>query len=172
MNRKKMLRNILIFMVGAIIVSGCIWGIKFWLRERDPHWQAAKKNYEVQTALHRVDENWELESHSEVRPYEIKRPDDPSIYYYCCITEYLTEEPEELNGLNKTAISLVVDVNSLENCRECEVDGQDAVMGEMDGQIYLCWTISPKYSCVIAYTPGTVLESDIFKIAESVKEGI
>ena len=75
MNRKKMLRHVLIFMVGAIIVSGCIWGIKFLLRERDPHRQAAKEIYEIQTALHRADENWELESLSEVRPYEIKRPD-------------------------------------------------------------------------------------------------
>ena len=74
-----------------------------------------------------------------------------------------------MNGLNKTAISLVVDVDSLENCRECEVDGLDAVMGELDGQPYLCWTISPKYSCVIAYTPGTIAEKDILRMAESVE---
>ena len=106
----------------------------------------------------------------QVRPYEIKRPDGPSIYYYCCITGYLTEEPANLNGLNKAAISLVVDVDTLENCRDYEVGGQNAVMGELDGQTYLCWTISPKYSCVIAYTTETVAEEDIIRMAESVEQ--
>lgn len=170
MNRKKTLWYIFVFIAGIAIVAGGVWGIKLWLRERDPRWQVAKEVYTVQTALQKVDENWKLESLSEVRPYEIKRPDGPSIYYYCCITGYLTEEPGELNGLNKAAISLVVDVDSLENCRDYEVSGQDAVMGELDGQTYLCWTISPKYSCVISYTPGTVAEEDIFRMAESVEE--
>ena len=172
MNRKKTLWYIFVFIAGIAIVAGSVWGIKLWLRERDPRWQAAKEIYTAQTALQKVDENWKLESLSEVRPYEIKRPDGPSIYYYCCITGYLTEEPGELNGLNKAAISLVVDVDSLENCRDYEVGGQDAVMGELDGQVYLCWTISPEYSCVIAYMSGTVTESDIFHIAESVKVDI
>lgn len=170
MNRKKTLWYIFVFIAGIAIVAGSVWGIKRWLRERDLRWQTAKEIYTVQTALQKVDENWKLESLSEVRPYEIKRSDGPSIYYYCCITGYLTEEPGELNGLNKAAISLVVDVDSLENCRDYEVAGQDAVMGELDGQTYLCWTISPKYSCVIAYTAGTVAEEDIFRMAESVEQ--
>lgn len=170
MNRKKTLWYIFAFIAGIAFVGGSVWGIKLWLRERDPRWRAAKEIYTVQTALQKVDENWKLESLSEVRPYEIKRPDGPSIYYYCCITGYLTEEPGELNGLNKAAISLVVDVDSLENCRDYEVGGQDAVMGELDGQTYLCWTISPKYSCVISYTPGTVAEEDILCMALSAEQ--
>lgn len=167
MNGKKMLCYVLGFTVGAIIVAGCIWSIKFWLRERDLRWQAAKKIYEVQTTLQKVDENWKLESLSEVRPYEIKQVDGPSIYYYCCITEYLTEE---LNGPNKTAISMVVDVDSLENRQNCKVGNLDAIMGELDGQTYLCWTISPQYSCIIAYTLGAVDEEDIFYMAESIAQ--
>ena len=127
MNRKKTLWYIFVFIAGIAIVAGSVWGIKLWLRERDPRWQTAKEIYTVQTALQKVDENWKLESLSEVRPYEIKRPDGPSIYYYCCVTGYLTEEPGELNGLNKAAISLVVDVDSLENCRDYEVAGQAAI---------------------------------------------
>lgn len=169
MNRKKTLWYIFVFIAGIAIVAGSVWGIKLWLRERDPRWQAAKEIYRVEKALQQVDQDYKLESLSEVYPYEIKRPDGPSIYYYCCITGYLTEEPGELNGLNKAAISLVVDVDSLENCRDYEVGGQDAVMGELDGQTYLCWTISPKYSCVISYTPGTVAEESIFRMAESVE---
>ena len=170
MNKNKILSVIIICISVVAIIAGGVWGFRAYQRENDPYWQAAKEIYKVQTALQKVDEDWKLESLSEVRPYEIKRPDGPSIYYYCCITGYLTVEPEELNGLNKAGISLVVDVDSLKNCRYYKVGDQDAVMGELDGQTYLCWTISPKYSCVISYTHGTVAERDIFQIAESVKE--
>ena len=42
-------------------------------------------------------------------------------------------------------------------------------MGEYEGKKYLCWTISPKYSCVLEYIGGTITEEDIFRIAESVE---
>lgn len=170
MNKNKILSVIIICISVVAIIGGGVWGFRAYQRESDSYWQAAKEIYIVQTALQTVDEDCKLESLSEVRPYEIKRPYGPSIYYYCCITGYLTEELGELNGLNKAAISLVVDVDFLENCRYYKVGDQDAVMGELDGQTYLCWTISPKYSCVISYAQGTVAEKDIFQIAESVKE--
>lgn len=170
MNRKKTQWYIFVFIAGIAIVAGSVWGIKLWLRERDPRWQAAKEIYRVEKALQQVDQDYKLESLSEVYPYEIKRLDGPSIFYYCCITSYLNEEPKELSELNQAALSLVVDVNSLENQQNCRVGSLDAIMGEMDGQTYLCWTISPKYSCVISYTSGTVGEGVIFQIAESVKE--
>ena len=81
---------------------------------------------------------------------------------------YLSEEPKEITGLNKTALSMVVDVDSLENTRDCKVGNLDAVMGEKDGFHYLCWTYSPKYSCVFKYVDGSVSEEDLFRMAESV----
>ena len=170
MNRKKTLWYIFVFIAGIAFVVGNVWIIKLWMRERDPRWQAAKEIYRVGKALQQVDQDYKLESLSEVYPYEIKRLDGPSIFYYCCITSYLNEEPKELSELNQAALSLVVDVNSLENQQNCKVGSLDAIMGEMDGQTYLCWTISPKYSCVISFTSGTVGEGDVFQIAESVKE--
>lgn len=170
MNRKKTLWYIFVFIAGIAFVVGNVWIIKLWMRERDPRWQAAKEIYRVEKALQQVDQDYKLESLSEVYHYEIKRLDGPSIFYYCCITSYLNEEPKELSELNQAALSLVVDVNSLENQQNCKVGSLDAIMGEMDGQTYLCWTISPKYSCVISYTSGTVGEGVVFQIAESVKE--
>lgn len=169
MNRKKVLWGILIFIEGVVTVMCSAWGIRIYLREQDPRWQATKEIYKVQTVLQEVDGDWELDSLSKVIPYEIRRTGGPSIYYYSCITTYLNEEPKKLNGLNTTALSQVVDVDLLEDKHECKVGTLDAVMGELAGQTYLCWTISPKYSCVISYTPGTVAERDIFQIAESVK---
>ena len=45
-----------------------VWGIRIYQREQYPYWQAAKEIYKVQTALQEVDEDWKLESLSEVRP--------------------------------------------------------------------------------------------------------
>ena len=169
MGRKKALQKFLIFLVAAIILTSSIWGIKFYLREQDPRWQAAKEIYRVQTALQTVDEEWNLESLSEVHPYEITRPGGPSIFYYCCVTSYINEEPSDFSGLNKMALYQVVDVDELENATICVVNGLESVMGEYEGKKYLCWTISPKYSCVLEYMDGTITEEDIFHIAESVE---
>lgn len=169
MNKKKVLIRIAFYVVMAVIIAGIVWGIKLYLREQDPRWQAAKEIYRIQTALQEVDEDTKLESMSEVRSFEITSRNSPTIYYYCTITAYLTEEPKEIEGLNKTALSMVVDVDSLENSQDCKVGNLDAVMGEKDGFHYLCWTYSPKYSCVFKYVEGSVTEKDLFHMAESVE---
>ena len=165
---KKNVKRIVIAIIVALVAAGTAWGNKLHIREKDPRWQAAKEIYKVQTALQQVDENAKLEALSEVRSFEITSPNNPTIYYYCTITSYLSEEPKENTGLNKTALSMVVDVDSLENMRDCKVGNHDAVMGEKDGFHYLCWTYSPKYSCVFKYVDGSVYVEDLFRMAESV----
>lgn len=59
-------------------------------------------------------------------------------------------------------------MDSLENYRSGKINSLDAVMGELNGQTYLCWTISPTYSCVLEYTSGSISEADIFRMAESI----
>ena len=168
MNKKKILLVTIICISVITISAGIVWGYRIYQRENDPYWQAVKEIYRVQTALQEVDEDWKLESISDVRPFVIKGPNDVSINYYCCITSYLHEEPTELEGLNKTALDLVVDIDSLENHSDCKVGIWDGIQGELDGLTYLCWTVSPKYSCVLEYTAGAVAEEDIFRMAESV----
>ena len=165
---KKNVKRIVIAIIVALVAAWTAWGNKLHIREKDPRWQAAKEIYLVQTALQKVDENAKLESLSEVRSFEITSPNSPTIYYYCTITSYLTEAPNETTALNKTALSMVVDIDSLENRRDCKVGNQDAVMGETDGFHYLCWTYSPKYSCVFKFVEGSVTEEDLFRMAESV----
>lgn len=167
MNKKK-LKKIALTLIAAVLIAGIAWGIKVYIRAKDPRWQAAKAIYKVRTALQQVDEDTKLESLSEVRSFEITSHNSPTIYYYCTITSYLTEEPEHAKNLNKTALSMVVDVDSLENRHDCKVGEQDAVMGEKDGYHYLCWTYSPKYSCVFKYIEGSVSEESLFRMAESV----
>lgn len=127
-----------------------------------------KKLYNLESALLDLDESWELESLNKVTPYCYQNPDGTTITYYCCTTTYIDEAPSEYAGLNKDALNQVVDLDVLENCFDCKVNNLDAVMGEFGGNTYLCWTISPTYSCVLEYTAGTSSEADIFRMAESV----
>ena len=168
MNKKKHLLVTIICISSIAITVGIVWGVGLYKRESDPCWQVAKEICKVQTALQEVDEDWKLESLSEVRPFVIKGPNNVSINYYCCITSYLNEEPSELEGLNKAALDMVVDIDNPENRSDCNVGRWDGVQGELEGLTYLCWTVSPKYSCVMEYTAGTVTEEDVFRMAESV----
>ena len=169
MNKKKILCRILICILSIAIVVPLVWDIKNYLREQDPRWQMSKEIHRVQTALQRVDENIKMESISETRPSVIYGPGGVSINYYCCITFYLNEEHSEIKGLNKTALDLVLDIDTLENRNDCKVGGCEGVQGELEGLTYICWTVSPKYSCVIEYPTGMISEEDIFHMAESIK---
>ena len=54
---KKNLKRIGIITIMLVVIAGICWGIKLYIREKDPRWQAAKEIYRVQTALQEVDEN-------------------------------------------------------------------------------------------------------------------
>ena len=166
--KKKIIMGIIVCISVVVIITGMIWGIRMYQREQDPNWQMAKKLYNVESALQEIDESWELQSLTQVTPYCYQNPDGDTITYYCCITTYMDDAPVEYFGLNQASLEQVVDIETLENRRDCEVNGLDAVIGELDGQTYLCWTISPTYSCVLEYTAGSISEADIFRMAESV----
>lgn len=168
--KKKIIVGIAVCVSIVVISAGMIRGISIYQREQDPNWQIAKKLYNVESALQEIDESWELQSLTQVTPYCYQNPDGDSFTYYCCTTSYVNDEPTEYSGLHKTALDQVVDIDKLENRRDCDVNRLEAVMGELDGQTYLCWTVSPKYSCVIEYVPGTIDEADVFQMAESVSE--
>ena len=168
--KKKIIMGITVCFALAVIVTGALWGIKIYQREQDPNWQIVKKLYNVESALQEIDESWALQSLTQVTPYCYQNPDGDTITYYCCITTYVEDKPDVSFGLNKTALEQVVDIDALVNSRDCEVNGMEAVIGELDGQTYLCRTISPTYSCVMEYKARIISEADIFRMAESVGE--
>ena len=169
MNKKKAITIICICIVVVLVAGVLIQGIKIYHREKDPYWQAAKKLYNVESALKEVDEDWEMESLSTVTPYTYANPEGDTIVYYHCRTAYLTDDEVKLEEINTEALELVVDIEALENSRESEVNGQAAIIGELDGRTYLCWTLDPENSCVIEYAADTFAEEDIFRMAESVQ---
>ena len=166
--KKKIIVGIAVCATLVIVIVGIVYGIKIYQREQDPYWQLAKKLYNVESALQEIDESWELQSLTQVTPYCYQDPDGDTITYYFCITTYVGDEPSEYFGINQAALEQVVNMDALENPRDCEVNGLEAVIGELDGLTYLCWTISSTYSCVLEYTAGSIPEADIFRMAESV----
>ena len=168
MKKRNTVSKTLIITCIVVIIVGSVWGIKLHCKKVDLQWQAAKEIYRVHTAIQELDENWELESLSEVHPYEIKSPDGSSIFYYCCVTSYLNGNSVEIDGINKVALSQVIDVDSLENSVVCDINGSQGILGEIGNKKYLCWTISSTYSCILEYTKETISEEEIIRIAESV----
>lgn len=166
--KKRILIKVIVCLSFVAVAVAAVWGIRIYLRKKDSNWKIAKELYRVETALQEIDEEWKLDSLSKVTPFHYQNPDGSVISYYCCTTTYVGDEPTEYPGLHKTALDMVVDLDALENRRDCEVNGLEAVMGELDEKTYLCWTISPKYSCVIEYASGTIKEADIFRMAASI----
>lgn len=135
----------------------------------DLYMSIAKEIYRVETALKEVDEDWKRKSITKVTPYTYVDSKENTIVYYYCNTKYFETEFDEITGLNTSVIGQVIDLTSIEDRQECLVNSWSAIQCELDGRAYLCWTISPEVSCIIEYTPGSIAEEDIFRIAESVK---
>ena len=167
------MRKKILWIAGSCIVSlALIIGIARYSeikkRESDPNWQIAKEIYKVGNALKEVDEDYECQSVAKVTPFTYTDSEGNTIVYYCIQTAYLENESGGYTGLDMNAIGIVIDPELIENKRECIVNEYDAFLCELGDRSYLCWTLSPEISCVIEYSKGTVEESSIFRMAESV----
>ena len=159
-----------IFMMSLALIVGIVWYRTVEKRENDPNWQIAKEIYKVERALKEVNEDYECQSVSKVTPFPYTDSEGNTIVYYCYQTDYLGNGSGGYTGLDMNAISLAVDTEQIENKRECKVNGYDAFQCELGDRSYLCWTLSPEFSCVIEYSKGSIDEADIFRMAESVPE--
>jgi len=167
--KKKLLWCAGIIVLIALIVLGVFRYIEVRHRQTDPNWKLAQQIYNMENALKEVDEDYECQSISKVTPFSYTDSEGNIITYYCCQTSYLSDESGEDTELNTDAIGIVIDFTQIQNRRECKVNAYNAFQCEMGERSYLCWTISPEISCVIEYSADTVLETDIFRMAESVQ---
>lgn len=119
----------------------------------------------VETAL---DENWEKRSKTEVFPLVYGDDAGHSIVYYLCLTTYYNTAPTKPAALDTDAICTVLDPDTAEKVRDCDVNGLPAAIFHKDALAYLCWTVSPEISCILSYDPTVQDENDIFHMAQSV----
>ncbi len=166
--KRKVLWAVGIGSLVLVLIMGVARYIDVRNHQTDPNWQIANEIYKVENALKEVDEDYECQSISKVTPFTYTDSEGNSIVYYCCQTAYVSNESGEYAGLNMDAIGLAIDISQIENRRECKVNAYDAFLCEQGDRSYLCWTLSPKISCVIEYSPETISEVNILRMAESV----
>lgn len=166
--KRKVLWAVVIGALALVLIMGVARYFEIQNRQTDPNWQIANEIYKVENALKEVDEDYECQSVSKVTPFTYTDSEGNTIVYYCCQTAYVSNESGEYAGLNMDAIGLVIDISQIENKRECTVNEYDAFRCELGCRSYLCWTLSPKISCVIEYSPEAISEESIFRMAESV----
>ena len=166
--KKKILWIAGILVVVLVLIVGIVRYIEVQKRENDPNWQIAKEIYKVENALKEVDEDYKCQSISKVTPFTYTDSEGNTIVYYCCQTAFLENESADDTGLDMNAIGIVIDPELIENKRECRVNEYDAFLCKLGEQSYLCWTLSPKLSCVIEYSAKAISEESIFRMAESV----
>ena len=166
--KKKILWIAGIFVVALVLIVGITRYIEVQKRENDPNWQIAKEIYKVESALKEVDEDCECQSVSKVTPFTYTDSEGNTIVYYCIQTAYLENESGDDTGLDMNAIGMVIDADQIETRRKCMVNEYNAFQCELGDRSYLCWTLSPEFSCVIEYSKGSIDEADIFRMAESV----
>ncbi len=167
--KKKLLWCAGIIVLIALAVLGVFQHIEVRNRETDPNWKLAEQIYKMENALKEVDEDYECKALSKVTPFSYTDSEGNIITYYCCQTSYLSDEYGEDTGLNTDAIGMVIDFTQIENRRNCKVNEHNAFQCEIGEQAYLCWTISPEISCVIEYSADVNDESDVFRMAASIK---
>ena len=167
--KRKLLWCAGIIVLIVLVVLGVWCYIEVRNRQTDPNWKLAEQIYNMENALKEVDEDYACKSLSKVTPFSYTDSAGNIITYYCCQTTYLSDEYREDTGINTDAISMVIDFAQIKNRRECKVNEYNAFQCEMGERSYLCWTISPEISCVIEYSADAVVETDIFRMAESVQ---
>ena len=135
----------------------------------EPGEEIAEQFRNAEQALQVLDEEWTCKGGSKVTPFSYVDAEGNRVIYYCCQTRYAEGYTPDTEGLDLSVLELVVDFSATENQRACQVSGRDAILCELDGRTYLCWTLSPELSCVIEYSPDVVAEGDIFQMAESIQ---
>ena len=168
--KKKILWCVGIFALLALVVLGVLRYVEVRNRQTDPNWKLAEQIYKMENALKEVDKDYASKSLSKVTPFSYTDSEGNIITYYCCQTTYLSDEYGEDTSLNTDAIGMVIDFTQIQNRRDCKVNEHDAFRCEIDDRSYLCWTISPEINCVIEYNADAVVETDIFRMAESIQK--
>lgn len=120
----------------------------------------------VEDAILSVDGGYEKQIEIMTFPMTYSDAEGNTIVFTQSHTKYYEADPTEISGLHIESIEAVVALP--ENYRECTVVDMSAAWFEKEDRAFLCWTMSPEVSCVIEYSPESLAEDEVFKMAESV----
>ena len=120
--KKKMLLGIGTAIMLLVLILGITRYMEVRKCQTDSNWQVAKEIYKIENALKEVDEGYECQAVSTVTPFTYADSEGNTIVYYCIQTAYLENESGDYTGLDMNAIGMVIDVDQIENRRECMVN--------------------------------------------------
>lgn len=90
-----------------------------------------------------------------------------AINYHILKTTYYEADPNEVQGLNVTALGVLFDPDRAISCKEMKIKDWDAALYVFEEISYLCWTDTPEVSYVLEYNPDAIPDEEIIKMAES-----
>ncbi len=122
----------------------------------------------VDSALQQVDNSYSTQIITIDNPTVYLDRSGNTIEYHCLQSVFFEADPSDVIGLHKQAFEGLLDAELLSSFAACTVGGSPALKGLCEGRAYLCWTLTPKFSFLIEYSPESVSEEDIFRMAESV----
>lgn len=99
-----------------------------------------------------------------------KENGENEICYYVLRTTYFEKDPSEIVGLHIEALDILFPVDYMDSCEEMKIWEWPAALYKKGESAYLCWTYSPEFSYVLEYNPTVVQDSEIIRMAESVRE--
>ena len=168
MNKKK----IALIILSVVIVSvGIIVAVRIQ-KEKEMDFGEFSERFE-QAAEEVLGEDVKKISKTELAAtltYGDKTDEDNNIYYHILKTTFYEGDPAEITGLHTEALGVLFPVDSMDSCEEMMIQDWYGALYKKDDTAYLCWTYSPEVTYVLEYTPSTIDDSEIIKMAESAEE--
>lgn len=91
------------------------------------------------------------------------------IYYQILKTMFYEGNPAEVTGLHTKALSVLFPVELINSCEEMKIQNWDVALYKKSDVTYFCWIYSPEISYVLEYNLNLIDDSEIIKMAESIK---
>ncbi len=160
-------RIVLLICIMTILVTGVILLIP--KKQPDSRLsEALAYTDKVEAALWEVDDSYTRQTVTVDNPITYQDTSGNTIVYHCLQTIFFEADSAAVAGLHRDAIEALIEAELLDTFEDCTVGGYSAAKGLWKDRAYLCWTLTPEFSFVIEYSPESVSEEDIFRMAESV----
>ena len=125
----------------------------------------------IENAMYEVlgDDLQKLSQHEVVATIKYAHEDGKGhgINYRIIKSTYYEADPNEVVGLNQTAISVLFNPDSADEVIKMSIQDWPGALYRVGELSYLCFTYSPEVTYVLEYNPNEIADSEILKMAES-----
>lgn len=159
-----------ILLIVGVVVCGMVATIIYVRHRReDPYADMLRELTRIENA---IGDEYNKVAEGFSRPQIVySNADGSKIIFHQFVVVYAEDDlnEEEKDSL-AYSLSGIVDPERADESEDCTVNDKNATLYTQGEQKYLCWRYSPNLACILEYTSGTVADSDILRMAESVSE--